>query len=368
MVTSSTRAYAGPGKYIQGPGEFDLLETYTRDYGKSALFLIDGFLFESLSVRLDGIYASGQSNCTALCFGGECCQEEFDRLEKEARACSADVMVGVGGGKTMDTAKIVAGELGLPLLIVPTSASTDAPTAALSVVYTKDGEYVRNVKHKRHADLILMDSEIVSKAPVRLFVAGIGDALATYIEALANERSDSPNFIGKGYRRTKASMAIAKVCFDILMEDGLRAKIAVENGALTEAVENVIEANTLLSGLGYENTGLACAHGIHSGLTALAQTHPYYHGEKVAFGIICQLVLENAPADLFNQVLTFMKSVGLPCSLRELGVEPTAENIRIIAHKTAVENKLIQSEPFPITEDLVFHAILAADVLGANFE
>lgn len=368
MVTNTTRAFAGPAKYIQGPGEFDQLATYAGMLGTRAIALIDGFLFESLGQRLEAVYAAAGSGCKTLRFGGECCEEEFTRLADEVKSFQADVLLGVGGGKTMDTIKIVANELGLPLVIVPTSASTDAPTSAMSVVYTKDGVYVKNVRHKRHADLVLMDSEIVAKAPIRLFVAGMGDALATYIEALANEQSDAANFIGKGYRRTKASLAISKMCYDILLRDGVNAKTALENSARSEAVENVIEANTLLSGLGFENAGLACAHGIHSGLTEIPSTHKYFHGEKVAFGILCQLALENAPVDLVEEVIGFMLAVGLPCTLADLDVDPTEENLRAIARNTAVDNKLIQAEPVVITEDVVYNAILAADALGKKYK
>jgi glycerol dehydrogenase len=368
MVTSTSRAYGGPLKYIQGPGEFGQLETYTRLFGKRSLFTIDGFLYEGLHTRLQEIYGSSESEYQALRFGGECCEEEFTRLIAEAAAFKAEVLIAVGGGKTMDTVKIAANEMGLPLIIVPTSASTDAPTSAMSVVYTRDGVYVKNVRHKRHADMVLMDTEIIAKAPIRLFVAGMGDALATYIEALASEKSGAANFIGKGYRPTKASMAISRICYDTLMADGIKAKQALERGVCTEAVENIIEANTLLSGLGFENAGLACAHGIHSGLTELSETHRYFHGEKVAFGIVVELVLENAPDELISQILRFMIAIGLPCTLADLGVQVTPEKVRKIAHKTAVENKLIQAEPFFINEDMVYNAIIAADALGQAYK
>ena len=162
-VQSTTRAFACPLKYIQGPGEFDRLESYTNVFGSHVLFLIDGFLYEDLKARLGKAYASTSSTFTALKFGGECCAEEFQRLATQARS-GCDVLVGIGGGKTMDTAKIVANELDLPLIIVPSSASTDAPTSAMSVVYTKDGVYVKNVRHKRHASLVLLDTEIIAKA------------------------------------------------------------------------------------------------------------------------------------------------------------------------------------------------------------
>lgn len=367
-VSSTARAFAGPAKYIQGPGEFDNLQSHTTVFGKRALALIDGFLFDSLAKRLEVVYGGSGEECRALRFGGECCEEEWRRLEEEVKRFGADAVVGVGGGKTIDTIKIVANNLGLPLVVVPTSASTDAPTSAMSVIYTKDGVYLGNVRHKRHADLVLMDSSVIAKAPIRLFVAGMGDALATYFEALANERSDSANYIGKGYRRTRASMAIARMCHEILMRDGRAAKTALENGACSEAVENVIEANTLLSGLGFENAGCACAHGIHSGLTEIPSTHKFYHGEKVAFGILCQLALENAPPALVEETLGFMTAVDLPCTLADLDVEATGENVQAIARKTAVDNKLIQAEPFLITEESVRNAILAADGLGKRYK
>lgn len=364
MVNSSTRAFGSPMKYIQGPGEFNKLEEYTSIYGNKSLFLIDGFLFQDLNERLKAIYENAASKFTALKFSGECCQEEIDLVSKSAHDFAADILIGVGGGKTIDTMKIIANEQNLPLIVAPTSASTDAPTSAMSVLYTKDGTYIKNVRHKKNAELVLMDTEIIAKAPLRLFVAGMGDALATYFEAQANERSDSANYIGSGYRRCKASMAIAKSCFETLMEDGVKAKLALERHICSESVENVIEANTLMSGLGFENTGCACAHGIHAGLTGVPSTHKFFHGEKVAFGVVCQMMLENTPTDLLEKVMNFMISVGLPVTLKQLNVENNPENVRIIAHVTAVENKLIKAEPLVITEDIVYNAIMAADAIG----
>jgi glycerol dehydrogenase len=364
MVNSSTRAFGGPMKYIQGLGEFNKMAEYTNNYGGRAFFLIDGFLFKNLNNRLESIYKAGGYPYNAVPFSGECCQEEIERVSDLVRNVSADVLIGVGGGKTLDTMKAVASELGLSLIIVPTSASTDAPTSAMSVLYTKDGTYIKNIRHKKNAVLVLMDTEIISKAPIRLFISGMGDALATYFEAMANDASDSTNYIGKGYRRCKAAMAIAKACFEILMEDGIKAKLALERNICSEAVENVIEANTLMSGLGFENTGCACAHGIHAGLTELPSTHKFFHGEKVAFGVLCQMMLENTCSELFEKVMDFMVNIGLPVTLKQLDVENNPENVRVIAHFTAIENKLIKSEPMAINEEIVYNAIMAADAIG----
>lgn len=365
MVNSATRAFGSPFKYVQGPGEFNRLPEYTKPYGKACV-LIDGFLYEDLNQKLEAAYKESEEQFHSIPFKGECCQEEVTRICEIAKSNGAGLIVGVGGGKTLDTAKICADAMDLPAIIAPTSASTDAPVSEIAVLYTADGEYIGSKKMRHNAHLVLVDSEIIVKAPKRLFVAGMGDALATYLEALACQSSDSPNYIAGGSRRCKAGMAIAKSCWDILFADGRSALMALDRGVVTEALENVIEANTLLSGLGFLNTGLATAHGIHSGLTMVPSTHKYLHGEKVAFGIVCQMVIENTPAATVDQVMKFMVEIGLPVTLKQLDVEPVRENIMAIAKKTA-DGPLIHQEPVLITEEIIYDAILMADELGKRY-
>ena len=163
----------------------------------------------------------------------------------------------------------------------------------------------------------MMDTEIIAKSPVRLTVAGMGDALATYFEARACQRSEATSCAGGN--TTGAAMALAELCFDTLMEEGVKAKIALEAGVCTPAVEKIIEANTLLSGIGFESAGLAGAHAIHNGLTVLEECHHMYHGEKVAFGTLAQLVLENVPHEELEEIIMWCIEVGLPVTLEELG-------------------------------------------------
>lgn len=366
MLSSTTRAFGSPLRYVQGQGEFGRLPLYTAPYG-NACVIIDGFLYQDLNARLEKAYAESDAKFVSISFNGECCEEEVERIGKIARENGAAVIVGAGGGKTMDTAKICADEMGLPVIIAPSSASTDAPVSEIAVVYKPDGEYIGSRKMKKNADLVLVDTEIIVKAPRRLFVAGMGDALATWLEAQACECSDSPNYIGSGMRRCKAGMAIAKASWDILFEDGEKALMALDSGVVTEAFENVVEANTLLSGLGFLNTGLATAHGIHSGLTVLPETHKYLHGEKVAFGIVCQMVIENTPAETVDKVMRFMVSIGLPVTLADLGVEATYEKVMAIAEKTA-NGPLVHQEPSFVSTERVYSAIIAADALGRKYK
>lgn len=367
-VSTRARALGSPGKYIQGKGELENLIQYLSGLGDNALVLIDPFMYKSLKAKVEKIFGKSELSAVFSKFNGEASLNEINRVTDVAVKAKSNAVVGIGGGKTIDTAKAVANRIKSPLIIVPTAASTDAPCSALSVLYTDEGVFSEIIQYPKNPDIVLLDSDIASKAPVRLLVSGMGDALSTYFEARANQDSDSANFIGSGFRRSLAGMALAELCYEVLLEDGLKAKIAVEEGACTEAVENIIEANTLLSGLGFENCGCAAAHGIHDGLTALEETHSMYHGEKVAFGTICQLIMENRPMEEINEVLQFCKDVGLPMTFSDLGIKDTSkENLMKVAEKAIEEGGLIHGEPFPVTAEMVFDAMITANSMGQDW-
>ena len=146
----------------------------------------------------------------------------------------------------------------------------------------------------------------------------MGDALSTWYEARSSFESQSRNYISGGYAPPIAGSAIARACHETLMCDGLSAFDAVQAGCLMQAVENIIEANTLLSGLGFENCGISAAHGVRNALTVLQPTHTFLHGEKVAFGIVCLLVLENRPLEEIKDAARFCAAIGLPVTLADL--------------------------------------------------
>lgn len=276
------------------------------------------------------------------------------------------MIAGVGGGKIHDTAKAAGYYTGLPVLIVPTIASTDAPCSALSVIYTDEGVFEKYLFLPSSPNVVLVDTDIVSKAPARLLVSGMGDALATYFEARACKQSNADNCVGG--KCTQAAMALAELCYDTLMEYGLNAAIAADEKVCTKAVENIIEANTYLSGIGFESGGLAGAHAIHNGLTAIEATHKMYHGEKVAFGTLVQLVLENADSEEIEEVVEFCQAVGLPTTLEELGIkEVKPEEIMEVAKLAAAEGDTLSNMPFEVTPEDVYAAILAADAIGRSY-
>lgn len=355
-----------PGKYVQGAGEMKNLGTYAEKYGKKALVLITESGYKRIGSIVDGSFATTGIELVYDYFNGECSKVEIDRLIQVMEEQNCDMVIGIGGGKILDTSKAVAYYKGTPVLICPTIASTDAPCSALSVLYTEEGVFEEYLFLPSNPNLVLMDTEIIAKSPARLTISGMGDALATYFEARACKASGATSCAGG--LATEAAMALAKLCFDTLMNEGVKAKLALEAGACTEAVEKVVEANTLLSGLGFESAGLAGAHAIHNGLTVLEECHHMYHGEKVAFGTITQLVLENIPAEELEDIIDWCIELGLPVTLKELGVtEVTDEKIMAVATAACAPTDTLHNMPFEVTPEKVCAAIKAADAYGRYF-
>ncbi len=351
-----------PSRYVQGDGALDLLGDELKRLGAKPYAVVDAFAHQAFGATLQSVLEKA-GPFTLEVFGAECSDEEVERLVAQARSKGTDVIVGIGGGKALDTAKAVAHAMGLPVAIVPTLASTDAPCSALSVVYTPEGAFKRYLVLPRNPDLVLIDTGIVAKAPVRFLVAGMGDALATWFEAEDCRATRAANMTGRPGPMT--SHGLAKLCYTCLIEEGQMARTACQHGVVVPALDNVVEANTLLSGLGFESGGLAAAHAIHNGLTALDETHHYYHGEKVAFGLLSQLWLTGRPRAVVDQVYGFCRAVGLPTTFAEIGLtEPHPDQLALVAERACAAGETIHNTPFAVTPRMVVAAMVAADAEG----
>lgn len=357
--------FGAPGRYVQGRDATAALGAEMARLGLTGPALIvtspaPRRLLES--VWQQSLGAAGIAYALHA-FGGECSQAEIDTVVAAARGEAATVVVGAGGGKVLDTARAAAAALDLPVVNCPTTASSDAPCSALSVVYTEDGAFDRYLFYRRNPDLVLVDTTAVARAPARLLVAGMGDALATWFEARTVIEARRPNQLHGA--TTATAGALARLCYEILLADGPAAVRAVTTGAVTPALERLVEANTLLSGLGFESGGLAVAHSVHNGLTTAAGTHAFLHGEKVAFGLLVQLVVEGRPDAELEQVLTFSTEVGLPVTLADVGVDdPVPPVLDRIARRALADGETAHNEPFPLDPAMIVDAIRAADAAG----
>ncbi len=371
------KAFICPTKYVQGENEIKNLGYFVKTFGDSALLIANAGDVERVKAKLDASEEKFGIKFEESNFQGECSRQEVARLQEVAKEKNCACIIGLGGGKAIDTAKCVAE--GEALIIVPTIAATDAPTSHSAVLYTPEGAFDDYAYFKQSPSVVLVDTTVIAAAPTRFLVAGMGDALSTYFEARATAASATSVNAGLpcGVREevcapamgTNTALALAKLCFETLLADGINAKIASDGNVVTKSLENIVEANILLSGLGFESAGLGGAHAIHNGLTILEEAHAYLHGEKVAFGTLCQLVLENAPAEEIETVLEFCVAVGLPVCFGDIGVESiTDEQLLEIAQIACIPEESIHAMPFPINPEEVAAAIKAADLIGKNYK
>lgn len=352
-----------PGKYIQGVGALKELPSLIKLFGKQGLILASPTTYKKILPSRD-LDLNAHSLLVEQ-FAGECCEKELSRLAAIIQEKSVDVLVGMGGGKTIDTAKIAADRANIPVLIVPTIASTDAPCSGCAVLYSEQGVFESVYYQKANPAAVVVDTEIIAQAPVRFLVAGMGDALATWFEAKScgNTQSENPS----GGLSTQTGLTLARLCYDTLLQYGATAKIEAEQHIITPAFERIVEANILLSGIGFESGGLASAHSIHNGLTALEETHKYYHGEKVAFGVLAGLQLTDAPPEESAVVFAFCEEVGLPTTFADLGIENVnPEKLMLVAEKSCIPGEGIHHEAGIITPEKVQNAMLAANAIGQN--
>ena len=362
------KVFCSPTRYTQGPHATAQLGSEIRNLGLDgpALVVAGNSAVRLLSDIWAKTFADAGMHYEIFRFAGECTAAEIRRGREAAGNASAKIIIGAGGGKVLDTARAVASDLSLPVVNCPTIASSDAPCSALSVVYTEAGAVEELRIYRRNPDLVLVDTSVIAQSPARPLIAGMGDALATWFEAKACADSGAKNM--RGGASTRSALALAELCYKTLLADGVAAIEALHHQQPNDALERLVEANTLLSGLGFESSGLAAAHAIHNGLTTAAGTHSYMHGEKVAFGLLAQLMLESQPQSIVNEVLEFSNSVGLPTTFAEIGItNPGQELLEKIAERATVPIETIHNEPMPITPRLVVDAMRAADSAGISF-
>lgn len=360
-IPARHKTAAFPGKYIQGENALEELPALMQLFGRKGLVIAS----PTAKNKLLPSYLSEEDNKRIMVeeFGGECCESELSRLSMIIRNSKIEVVAGMGGGKAIDTAKIAADRAGLPVIIVPTIASTDAPCSGCAVIYNEEGVFDSVYYQKMNPQVVLVDTKVIADAPLRFLVAGMGDALATWFEARSCERTHSVNACG-GYS-TMTGLNLAKLCYETLLQYGDAAMIACKNNIVTPALDHVVEANILLSGIGFESSGLAAAHSIHNGLSVLKETHDYYHGEKVAFGTLAGLHLTDAPTKKMETVYEFCEKVGLPATFAEIGItKVNNDKLMKVAIKATAPTEGIHHEAGNITAEKVLNAMITADAMG----
>ena len=358
------RVFIAPQRYIQGKGVLAHLGRYLSlvKANRVAVLISERGSRTDGAPALDGLRGAGLETHVSI-FRGECSLEEIERHVEALADKKIECLVAIGGGKCVDAGKAVAHRLGIPVVIAPTLASNDAPCSALSVLYSPDGISTGVEFYPTSPAIVVVDTGIVAAAPERYLVAGMGDAMATWYEAricLLNEAAVT----AVGARPTLASCAIGETCAHTLFKEGVAAAASVAKKDVSGSLENVVEANTLLSGLGFESGGVAAAHGLAQSFTAIAAVREnYLHGEMVAMGLLGQLMMESRP-DEAVRVAEFFASVGLPIHLGQISVDPhdTAALDAIVEQTLAFP--FLSNMPTKIDAEVIRNAVLAAHKLG----
>ena len=342
------------GRYILGEGAISELPSLVERFGGRGFFLV----CEPLAEQIKPLIGNG----TMLVFEEECCEEELARICKAAEASAASVLIGVGGGKIIDAVKITAIRMSLPVIIAPTIAATNACSTCGTVVYTREGVYVKSIYSPANPNVVLVDSRIIANAPVRFFIAGIGDAISTYYEALVCKKANFDNI--PGGKQALLPQAAAKMCRDIINEYAEQAAKDAAKHQVTPAFENVLQAITHLSSVGYENTGIAGAHSIHNGLTVFPQTHKFLHGEKVAFGTVAAAYLnEDIKPDEITALCDLCVKLGLPTTFADLDLADISATALLKLGEAIAAAPNAYKETAHSPEDFV-EAMKKADALG----
>jgi glycerol dehydrogenase len=353
---STTSHAIAPAQVLRGPGAWAEALPLVPQLGQHVLLLGRSQATASLRHQLQADLESAGLQVTPGLLQHDCCEADLQSLAQLTRTAGAQLVLAAGGGKVLDAGKLLAHRLQLPCVTVPTSAATCAGWTALANLYSPHGAFEGDVALQRCPDLLVFDHELVALAPARTLASGIADAMAKWYEASVSSGASSDGLI-------QQAVQMARVLRDQLL---LEAEAALQDPG-SEAWVRVAEACGLTAGLIGGIGGARCrtvaAHAVHNGLTQLQACHGVLHGEKVGFGILVQLRLEELlggsqlAAQARRQLLPLFQHLGIPCTLAELqlGQASLAELEQVCAFACAPDSDL-HHLPF---------AVAPADLLAA---
>jgi glycerol dehydrogenase-like iron-containing ADH family enzyme len=319
--------------------------------GNQTLKVVEAFLKPALkAAKLTSETAS---------YTPDCAESSLLRLKETVKQHQADVIIGVGGGKALDLAKLVAYQSSLPIVTIPTSGATCAAWTALSNVYSEAGAFQYDVTLNRCPDLLILDYGLIRTAPQRTLVAGIGDAIAKWYEASVSSGDSTATLIISAVQQ-------ARILRDILFQKSAIALKNVESDAWREVVDATVLLAGVVGGIGGVDCRTVAAHAVHNGLTHLLEAHDVLHGEKVAYGILVQLRLEEMvqgnqlAASARQQLLKFYSEIGLPKSLEDLGLSQiTLAQLRQVTAIATQPQSDIHRLPFAVSDQQLVAAMVS---------
>jgi glycerol dehydrogenase len=322
----------------------EALGQHAKALGQKAFVVTDADMAKLLGERVEASFAAAGMQVSIRVFPGEITHAAIESLASEARAFGADMIVGLGGGKALDTAKGVALKLAVKSVSVPTIASNDGPASGAIAVYDDNHIMQDILQLPRNPELVLADTSVIASAPIRFLRAGIGDAISKKFEAEACASAGAMTLLGTPASIT--GLMAANACYEIIRKHAAGALRAAETKQVNDDLEALVEATVLLSTISFENGGLSIAHAIARGFSYLERAKGTLHGDHVAYGLLVQLVLEKRPQAFIEELLGFYKEIGLPTRLADFGLkDPSADEIRSLAENSMVSPSAARFAP-----------------------
>lgn len=321
------RIFGGPLRYLQGPGALKQLGAQVAALASSAVLISDRFVLDLVGARVEASCRAAGVRLITREFSGDITPGEVQRLVSQLTQDTPSVVIAAGGGKGIDCGKAVAKSLGAHVVTLPTVASNDAPTSKIFVLYDEQHRLL-SVEHMAHNPAaVIVDTELIAAAPLKLLLAGIGDALSKKFEVERCAAASGLNIFGG--LGTQAAIALADLSYRSVREHAHPAIEAVKRCAPDAHLESLVEATVLLSGLCFENGGLSVSHAMTRGLSAVDGTASALHGFQVAYGLLVQLVLEERDQTFMADLIGFYEGTGLPRCLSDLGLGRSATDEEI---------------------------------------
>lgn len=325
--------FGSPRRYLQGPDAIARLGEEIARIGKSAVLVADAHVLGLVGAKAKASCEAAGVALTEITFGGEITHAEVERMAGLCGKNPPEVVIAAGGGKTIDAGKFLSGKIKAKLATMPTVASNDSPTSHIIVVYDENHKLTGVEKLSANPDFVLVDTAIIAKAPAILLAAGIGDAIVKRFEVEQCVGAKGNNVFGG--RSPRTALALAHACYGTVRADSVAALAAVARGEPDEALERLVEASVLMSGLAFESGGLSVCHAMTRGLSAVPGPASALHGHQVAYGLLVQLELEKRDQAFIADIRGFFAQVGLPLSLADLGFTGGTAEIATIAELTA---------------------------------
>lgn len=349
--------------YTIGADAYDNVPQVCEPFG-SRVLLIGGEKALGAAGQLlrDAIAESCLEIVDTVFFRADCTYAEIDRLADHARACKADMIFGMGGGKALDTAKGAAHRLGLPVFTFPTIAATCAATTALSVVYREDGSFDSFYFYERPARHSFINLEVLATAPAEYLRAGMGDTIGKHFECHFSARGDQLA------HSSALGREISNLCYGPLLEHGVQALRDCKEGktsfALEQAVLAIIVSTGMVSLMVLDDYNCAIAHSVYYGLVLLPGFEEHYlHGDVVAYGVLVQLAVDGQKEELMR-LRAFLTELGIHTTLKQMHVTLDREGLKDVL-KEIVTGPDMEHIPYKVTEDMIYRAMEEVEALDA---